>query len=165
MEVLALSDLRADHRDSPAYSFLLKTSASVVTALPPSSSQHSLPTEKQAKPPFSDRNVATAGKLQILFAGPVQNGCTIFPVAAGDDLGHNRQGHLLGSFGPDVQPDRSMDTAQLLVGQPLLLEALIALLASLAAADGSDVADLARENHLKGWLIELGVVGQNGDRR
>src|SRR5579885_3026536 len=63
-------------------------------------------------------------------------------VVDGDDLGHNRQGHLLGRFPAQVQANGAVNTRDLLLAQTLAQQALIALLTDFAAADRADISHL-----------------------
>lgn len=51
-----------------------------------------------------------------LFLLPVEYRCAIFPVAGGDDFGHDGEGHLFGGCGADIQAYWSVDGAYLLIG-------------------------------------------------
>src|SRR5712692_446347 len=57
-----------------------------------------------------------------------------------------------------------MNALELLIRKTLLLETLAALLVGFAAANGTHIADLAREHHLQSRLIEFGIMRQYSDR-
>src|SRR4051812_4646868 len=88
-------------------------------------------------------------------AGGVAERAAGLAVARGYDLGHDRQGDLLGRLRADVEPDGRVDVRELLLGDPLSHEPLAALDVRLLAADGADVAHVRVHDALQNRLVVL----------
>ncbi len=64
----------------------------------------------------------------------------IAAVADGDDLGKDRDGHLLGGAGADVETDGTANAVELLFGRTGFCETDPPIRAGFAAADRADIA-------------------------
>src|SRR5215211_1558433 len=87
------------------------------------------------------------------------------PARRRDDLGRDRNRHLLRRPGADVEPDRRVDSRDGLGGNALGAEELRALGRHSACAHGAHVAGRRRERGLERRDVEAVVVREDADRR
>ena len=83
---------------------------------------------------------------------------------AGDDLGADRHGGLLGRARPDVEPDRGHDPLEAGVVDPRLSEARDAVGVRASAPHRPEVSDARAERRHDRGHVELHVVGEHAHR-
>ena len=85
-------------------------------------------------------------------------------VPHGDDLAHDRQRGLLGGQRAEVEPDRRRDALELGLLDALGQQPLAPLGLRAARAHGADVAGVRAQRQHERGVVELRVVGEDGDR-
>src|SRR4051795_2560960 len=80
-----------------------------------------------------------------------------------DDFGHDADCHLFWRIGPDVESNRTANATDRLIADTGRAQAIFALTIRLSAADGADIARPCFQRSDQSRLIELGIMGQDGD--
>ena len=96
--------------------------------------------------------------------GPISKGSARASVKHGQDLGHDRRGHLLRPVGPDVEPCGSMQRGEIRLvrrGRELGEKPV----RPVAWSEHAEVGHAAAEESAEEGRIAVEVVAHDGDRR
>ena len=84
-------------------------------------------------------------------------------VPHGHDLRHHGERNLFGAAATEIEADGGVEAPHLVLGEAGLEQAAPAFLLRGLAAEGPDVEGGAGEGGAQGGVVELGVVGEDGD--
>src|SRR5690606_1750748 len=82
-----------------------------------------------------------------------------------DHLGHNRRSNFCRGLRADIEPDRVLDAADLLLAQPGLRETLAALGMVTAASQRADVETVRLERNFERLVVDVAHVCHDNDGR